>query len=88
MLTFLKIARISPAFLIIILGEDPGTVCCGWTRGRVIKNQPEKMTENCTPLINAGLTSHVAMFADDTKIYNQIKSQEHAAYLQADLIAG
>ena len=27
--------------LIIILGEDPGTVCCGWTRGRVIKNQPE-----------------------------------------------
>ena len=27
--------------LIIILGEDPGTVCCGWTRGREIKNQPE-----------------------------------------------
>ena len=40
--------------VIIILGEDPGTVCCGWTRGCVIKNQPKKMTENCTPLINAG----------------------------------
>ena len=43
--------------VIIILGEDPGTVrlvCCGWTRGWVIKYQPEKMTENCTPLINAG----------------------------------
>ena len=34
------------------------------------------------------LTSHVAMFADDTKIYKQIKSQEDAAYLQADLLAG
>ena len=34
------------------------------------------------------LTSHVAMFADDTKIYKQIKSQEAAAYLQADLLAG
>ena len=28
------------------------------------------------------------MFADDTKIYKQIKSQEDAAYLQADLLAG
>ena len=34
------------------------------------------------------LASHVAMFADDTKIYKQIKSQEDAAYLQADLRAG
>ena len=35
------------------------------------------------------LTSHVAMFADDTKMYEQIKSQEDAAYwLQADLLAG
>ena len=34
------------------------------------------------------LTIHVAMFADDTKIYKQIKSQEDAAYLQADLLAG
>ena len=34
------------------------------------------------------LISHVAMFADDTKIYKQIKSQEDAAYLQADLLAG
>ena len=34
------------------------------------------------------LTSHVAMFADDTKIYKQIKSHEDAAYLQADLLAG
>ena len=40
--------------LIMILGEDPGTVCCGWTRGWVIKIQPKKMTEKCTPLINAG----------------------------------
>ena len=39
---------------IMILGEDPGTVGCGWTKGWVIKNQPEKMIENCTPLINAG----------------------------------
>ena len=38
--------------VIMILEEHP--VCCGWTRGWVIKNQPEKMTENCTPLINAG----------------------------------
>ena len=30
---------------IIFLGEDPGTVSCGWTRGWVIKNQPEKMTK-------------------------------------------
>ena len=28
------------------------------------------------------------MFGDDTKIYKQIKSQEDAAYLQADLLAG
>ena len=34
------------------------------------------------------LTSHLAMFADNTKIYKQIKSQEGAAYLQADLLAG
>ena len=40
--------------LIMILGEDPGTVCCGWTKGWVIKIQPEKMTENCTPLISVG----------------------------------
>ena len=40
--------------VIIILGEDPWTGCCGWTREWVIKNQPEEMTENCTPLINAG----------------------------------
>ena len=38
--------------VIMILGEDPGTVCC--QRGWVIKNQPENMTENYTPLINAG----------------------------------
>ena len=34
------------------------------------------------------LTSHVVMFSDDTKTYKQIKSQEDAAYLQADLLAG
>ena len=34
------------------------------------------------------LTSHVTMFANDTKIYKQIKSLEDAAYLQADLLAG
>ena len=28
------------------------------------------------------------MFADDTKIYKQIKSREDAAYLPADLFAG
>ena len=28
------------------------------------------------------------MFADDTKIYKQSKSQEDPAYLQADLLAG
>ena len=31
--------------VIIIIGEDPGTVCCGWTRGWVIKNQPENMAD-------------------------------------------
>ena len=39
-------------------------------------------------LSDSVLTSHVAMFADDTKIYKQIKSQEDSAYLQADLVAG
>ena len=34
------------------------------------------------------LTSHVAMFADNTKIYKQIKSQEDAACIQPDLLAG
>ena len=42
-----------------------------------------------TNLPDSVLTSHVAMFADDTKIYTeQIKSREDAAYLQADLLAG
>ena len=39
-------------------------------------------------IIDLVLTSHVAMFADDIKIYKQIKSREDAAYLQADLLAG
>ena len=34
------------------------------------------------------LASHVAMFADDIKLYKQIKSHEDTAYLQADLLAG
>ena len=37
-----------------------------------------------TNLPDSVLTSHVAMFADDTKIYKQIE----AAYLKADLLAG
>ena len=41
-----------------------------------------------TNLPDSVLTSHVAMFADDAKIYKQIKSREDAAYLQADLLAG
>ena len=39
-------------------------------------------------LSDSVLTSHVAMFADGTKIYKQIKSQKDAAYQQADLLAG
>ena len=38
-------------------------------------------------LSDSVVTSHVVMFADDTKIYKQMKSQEDAAYLQADLLA-
>ena len=34
------------------------------------------------------LTSHVATFADDTKIYKQIWSQGDATYLPAKLLAG
>ena len=41
-----------------------------------------------TNLPDSVLTSHVAMFADDTKIYKEIKSREDAAYLQADLLPG
>ena len=41
-----------------------------------------------TNLPDSVLTSHVAMFADDTKKNKQIKSREDAAYLQADLLAG
>ena len=38
-------------------------------------------------LSDSVVTSHVVMFADDTKIYKQMKSQEDAAYLQAHLLA-
>lgn len=54
---------------VIILGENPATVCCGWTKGKMFlcltsytfrgvvkKYQPEIMTKNCTPSINDGLS--------------------------------
>ena len=69
---------------VTVLGEtsDPLPFSSGVTQG------PMLFLIHVTNLPDSVLMSHVAMFADDTKIYKQIKSWEDAAYLQADLLAG
>ena len=63
---------------VIILGENPAIVCCGWTKGKMFlcltsytfrgvvkKCQHEIMTKNCTPSINDGLSHQVKTNAGD-----------------------
>ena len=50
-----------------------------------VSSGPDGISHLCKYLV---LTSHIAMFADDAKIHKQIKFQEDAAYLQADLLVG
>ena len=73
---------------VTVLGEtsDALPVSSGTPKGSILGPMLFLIYVNNLP--DSVLTSHVAMFADDTKIYKQIKSQEGAAYLQADLLAG
>ena len=73
---------------VTVLGEisDPLPVSSGVPQDSILGPMLFLIYVNNLP--DSVLTSHVTMFADDTKIYKQIKSQEDAAYLQADLLAG
>ena len=71
---------------VTVLGEtsDPLPVSSGVSQGSSLV--PILFLIYVTNLPDSVLTSHVAMFADDTK--PTYISQEDAAYLQADLLAG
>ena len=75
---------------VTVLGEtsDPLPVSSGVPQGSIISLGPMLFLIYVNNLRDSVLKSHVAMFADKTKVYKQIKSQEDAAYLQADLLAG
>ena len=73
---------------VTVLGEtsDPLPVSSGIPQGSSLG--PILFIIYVTNLPDSVLTSHVTMFADDTKIYKQTKSREDAAYLQANLLTG
>ena len=73
---------------VTVLGEtsDPLPVSSGVPQGSILGLM--LFLIYVTNLSYSVFTSHVATFADDTKIYEQMKSREDAAYLQADLLAG
>ena len=73
---------------VTVVGEtsDPLPVSSGIPQGSILG--PMLLLTYVNNLPDSVLTSHVATFADDTKIYKQIKSQEDTAYLQADFLAG
>ena len=71
---------------VLVETSDPLPVSSGIPQGSILG--PMLFLIYVTNLTDSVLTSHVAMFADDTKTYKQTKSREDAAYLQADLLAG
>ena len=73
---------------VTVLGETSDTlpVSSGIPEGSILGPMSFLIYVNNLP--DSVLTSHVAMFADDTKIYKQIKPHEDGAYLHADLLAG
>ena len=66
---------------VTVLGETSDTlpVSSGIPQGSISGPMLSLIYVNNLP--DSVPTSHVAMFADDVKIYKQIKSQENAAYL-------